>query len=96
MLPFGVGDRLKLIPGDCRDTGSILMIFGHSDQVSSSWGNEQTYYTALKVFKLLGVPDHIATLKVPGFHGANDEEADLDWLDQQFGRSTKKWANAHA
>jgi hypothetical protein len=44
---------------------SILMIFGHSDQVSSTWGNEQTYYTALKVFKLLGVPDHIATLRVP-------------------------------
>src|ERR1035441_2280943 len=21
LLPFGVGDRLKLIPGDCRDTG---------------------------------------------------------------------------
>jgi hypothetical protein len=72
---------------------SILMIFGHSDQVSSSWGNEQTYYTALKVFKLLGVPDHIATLRVPGFHGADDREADLDWLDQQFGRSTKKWTN---
>ena len=72
---------------------SILMVFGHSDQVSSSWGNEQTYYTALKVFKLLGVPDHIATLKVPGFHGADDREADMDWLDQQFGRSTKKWTN---
>jgi len=72
---------------------SILMVFGHSDQVSSSWGNEQTYYTALKVFKLLGVPDHIATLRVPGFHGADDREADMDWLDQQFGRSTKKWTN---
>jgi hypothetical protein len=32
-------------------------------------------------------------LRVPGFHGANDEEADLDWLDQQFGRSTKKWTS---
>ncbi|MGA1982976.1 MAG: alpha/beta fold hydrolase [Acidobacteriaceae bacterium] len=72
---------------------SILMVFGKSDQVSSSWGNEQTYYTALKVFKLLGVPDHIATLMVPGFHGADDREADMDWLDQQFGRSDKKWTN---
>ena len=72
---------------------SILMVFGKSDQVSSSWGNEQTYYTALKVFKLLGVPDHIATLMVPGFHGADDREADMDWLDEQFGRSTKKWTN---
>ena len=56
-------------------------------------GHEQTYYSALKVYKLLGVPDRIGTLRVPGFHGANDEEADLDWLDQQFGRSTKKWTN---
>ena len=72
---------------------SILMVFGHNDQVSSTWGNEQTYYSALKVFKLLGVPDHIATLRVPGFHGADDREADMDWLDQQFGRSTKKWTN---
>ncbi len=72
---------------------SILMIFGNNDQVSSSWGNEQTYYTALKVFKLLGVPDRISTLKVPGFHGADDREADLDWLDLQFGRTTRPWTN---
>jgi acetyl esterase/lipase len=72
---------------------SILMEWGNNDQVSSTWGNEQTYYSALKVYKLLGVPDRIATLRVPGFHGANDEEADLDWLDQQFGRSTKKWTS---
>ena len=31
---------------------------------------------------------------VPGFHGANDEEADLDWLDEQFGRSPGKWTNS--
>jgi pimeloyl-ACP methyl ester carboxylesterase len=72
---------------------SILMEWGNNDQVSNTWGNEQTYYSALKVYELLGVPDRIATLRVPGFHGANDEEADLDWLDQQFGRSTKKWTS---
>ncbi|HWB31930.1 MAG TPA: alpha/beta fold hydrolase [Acidobacteriaceae bacterium] len=72
---------------------SLLMEWGNNDQVSNTWGNEQTYYSALKVYKLLGVPDHVATLRVPGFHGANDEEADLDWLDEQFGRSTKKWTN---
>jgi dienelactone hydrolase len=72
---------------------SILMEWGNNDQVSNTWGNEQTYYSALKVYKLLGVPDRIGTLRVPGFHGANDEEADLDWLDQQFGRSTKKWTS---
>jgi dienelactone hydrolase len=72
---------------------SILMEWGNNDQVSNTWGNEQTYYSALKVFKLLGVPDHIGTLRVPGFHGANDEEADLDWLDIQFGRSHQVWTN---
>jgi dienelactone hydrolase len=72
---------------------SILMEWGNNDQVSNTWGNEQTYYSALKVYKLLGVPDRISTLRVPGFHGANDEEADLDWLDIQFGRSNKKWTN---
>jgi pimeloyl-ACP methyl ester carboxylesterase len=72
---------------------SILMEWGNNDQVSNTWGNEQTYYSALKVYKLLGAPDRISTLRVPGFHGANDEEADLDWLDEQFGRSTRKWTN---
>jgi dienelactone hydrolase len=72
---------------------SILMEWGNNDQVSNTWGNEQTYYSALKVYKLLGVADRIGTMRVPGFHGANDEEACLDWLDIQFGRSTRKWTN---
>jgi dienelactone hydrolase len=72
---------------------SILMEWGNNDQVSNTWGNEQTYYSALKVYKLLGVPDRISTFRLPGFHGANDEEADLDWLDIQFGRSHQVWTN---
>jgi pimeloyl-ACP methyl ester carboxylesterase len=32
-------------------------------------------------------------LRVPGFHGANDQEACLDWLDIQFGRSPAVWNN---
>jgi len=72
---------------------SILMEWGNNDQVSNTWGNEQTYYSALKVYKLLGVPDHIGTFRLPGFHGANDEEADLDWLDIQFGRSHQVWTD---
>ncbi|HEX4038279.1 MAG TPA: alpha/beta fold hydrolase [Acidobacteriaceae bacterium] len=71
----------------------LLMEWGNNDEVSSTWGNEQTYYTALKVYKLLGVPNRISTLRVPGFHGANDEGADLDWLDMQFGRSERPWTN---
>jgi dienelactone hydrolase len=73
---------------------SLLMEWGHNDQVSSTWGNEQTYYTSEKVYKLLGAPDAVNTFRLPGFHGANDEEADLDWLDQQFGRSKATWTNS--
>lgn len=72
---------------------SILIEWGHNDEVSNTWGDEQTYYSALKVYKLLGQPDRLSTMRVPGFHGANDQEACLDWLDIQFGRSTRKWTN---
>jgi pimeloyl-ACP methyl ester carboxylesterase len=72
---------------------AILMEWGHNDEVSNTWGDEQSYYSALKVYKLLGQPGRIGTMRVPGFHGANDQEACLDWLDIQFGRSTRTWTN---
>ena len=67
-----------------------------NDEVSNSWGSEQTYHSALKVYKLLGQPDRLGLLRVPGFHGANDQEACLDWLDIQFGRSTRTWTQQFA
>jgi pimeloyl-ACP methyl ester carboxylesterase len=72
---------------------SVLMEWGHNDEVSNTWANEQTYYSALKVYKMLGRPDSVSTMRVPGFHGANDQEACLDWLDIQFGRSSRAWTN---
>jgi dienelactone hydrolase len=72
---------------------SILQVYGLNDEVSNSYANEQSYYSAEKIFKLLGVPDHSGILRVPGFHGANDVPAYLDWLDIQFGRSTRAWHN---
>src|SRR5262249_13952425 len=72
---------------------AILMEWGHNDEVSNVRGGEQTYHSGLKVYKLLGQPDRIGVLRVPGFHGANDQEACLDWLDIQFGRSTRTWNN---
>ena len=42
---------------------------------------------------MLGQPNRIGILRVPGFHGANDQEACLDWLDIQFGRSHQTWTN---
>ena len=72
---------------------AMLIEYGLNDQVSNSWGDEEAYYSALKVYKLLGQPDRLGILRVPGFHGANDQEACLDWLDIQFGRSTRTWTN---
>jgi len=72
---------------------AALLEYGLNDEVSNSWGDEQAYYSALKVYKLLGQPGRLGILRVPGFHGANDQEACLDWLDLQFGRSTRVWTN---
>ena len=72
---------------------ACLMEYGLNDEVSNTWGSEQTWHSALKVYQLLGQPDRLGLLRVPGFHGANDPEACLDWLDIQFGRSTRTWNN---
>jgi pimeloyl-ACP methyl ester carboxylesterase len=72
---------------------ATLLEYGLNDEVSNSWGNEQSYHSALKAYKLLGHPERIGILRVPGFHGANDQEACLDWLDIQFGRSARVWSN---
>jgi pimeloyl-ACP methyl ester carboxylesterase len=72
---------------------SVLIEWGSNDEVSNTFGMEQAYQSALKVYRLLGQPDRIGIMRVPGFHGANDQEACLDWLDIQFGRSTRTWSN---
>jgi pimeloyl-ACP methyl ester carboxylesterase len=72
---------------------AVLIEWGSNDEVSNTFGMEQAYQSALKVYKLLGQPDRVGIMRVPGFHGANDQEACLDWLDIQFGRSAGKWSN---
>jgi dienelactone hydrolase len=72
---------------------SVLIEYGLNDQVSNSWALEQVYHSALKVYSLLGQPGRLGLLRVPGFHGANDQEACLDWLDIQFGRQNRTWNN---
>jgi len=72
---------------------AVLIEYGLNDEVSNTWGDEQAYYSALKVYKLLGHPERLGLLRVPGFHGSNDQEACIDWLDIQFGRSTRVWDN---
>jgi len=72
---------------------SILIEYGLNDEVSNTWSHEQVYHSARKVFTLVRQPNRIGLLRVPGFHGSNDVEASLDWLDIQFGRSTAVWDN---
>jgi dienelactone hydrolase len=72
---------------------AILIQYGLNDEVTNTWSHEQVYDSARKVFSLLRQPDRIGLLRVPGFHGSNDVEASLDWLDIQFGRSRATWDN---
>jgi pimeloyl-ACP methyl ester carboxylesterase len=72
---------------------SIISLYGLSDEVGNTYGNEQSHYSSEKVFTLLGVPDHNAIIHPAGHHGANDVPATMHWLDIQFGRSTDKWKN---
>jgi len=72
---------------------AVLLENGFNDEVTNNWAIEQTYHSAMKVYQLLGKPDVLDVMHVPGFHGANDEEACIDWLDIQFGRSHRQWVN---
>jgi pimeloyl-ACP methyl ester carboxylesterase len=72
---------------------SLLIQYGLNDEVANTWGNEYAYYSAQEVYEFLGAPDKMGILRVPGFHGSNDQERALDWLDIQFGRSDRAWYN---
>jgi dienelactone hydrolase len=72
---------------------AILMTYGLNDEVSNVWANEQCYGSALNVYTALGRPARLGVLRLPGFHGADDVERNLDWLDIQFGRVKREWRN---
>lgn len=72
---------------------ACLMEYGLNDEVSNVWANEQCYHSAFKVYEMFGATERLGVMRVPGFHGANDREACLDWLDIQFGRSERRWKN---
>jgi pimeloyl-ACP methyl ester carboxylesterase len=72
---------------------AVLMEWGYTDQVANGWAMEQTYQSAQKVYQRMAQPDKLGMLSVPGFHGSNDMDASIDWLDWQFGRSKKAWTN---
>jgi pimeloyl-ACP methyl ester carboxylesterase len=72
---------------------AALFQWGYTDQVANGWAMEQAYASAQTVYERLGETDKLGLLAVPGFHGSNDVEACIDWLDRQFGRSNKEWTN---
>jgi pimeloyl-ACP methyl ester carboxylesterase len=72
---------------------AVLMEWGYTDQVANGWSMEQAYQSAQKVYERMGQPNKLGMLSVAGFHGSNDMEACMDWLDWQFGHSTKAWVN---
>jgi pimeloyl-ACP methyl ester carboxylesterase len=72
---------------------AALVEWGYNDQVANGWGIEQAYESAREVYDWMGHPNRLGLLSVPGFHGSNDQEACVDWLEFQFGRSDKPWIN---
>jgi dienelactone hydrolase len=72
---------------------AALLQWGYTDQVANGWAMEQAYHSAQKVYERMGQPDRMGLLAVPGFHGSNDVDASMDWLDRQFGRTAKPWVN---
>ena len=75
---------------------ALLMNYGLNDEVSNVWANEQCYASALDVFAALGQPGRLGVMRLPGFHGANDIEGSIDWLDIQFVRTQRTqhtWRN---
>ena len=59
-----------------------------NDAVESVWAVEQTYYSARRVYQLLGEGEELNLRYRPGGHEtrAEDIENYLDWLDTVFGR----------
>src|SRR5262245_38933624 len=72
---------------------AVLITYGNNDEVSQPWPMEQAYRSALRAYELLGKPDAVGIMHSPGYHGANDVQAAMNWLDFQFGRSKTKWNN---
>lgn len=70
---------------------AVLMEWGLNDEVANGWAQERVYNASLPVYERYGAADRLSLLRVPGFHGGNDLQACLDFLDVQFGRSTRRW-----
>jgi pimeloyl-ACP methyl ester carboxylesterase len=93
-LRFFVGREDKL-PIDqpeliaCIAPRSCLISSALNDSVESIWANEQTFYSAHRVYDLLGKPQELNLLYRPGSHDTRAENIEryMDWLDAVFGRA---------
>jgi cephalosporin-C deacetylase-like acetyl esterase len=72
---------------------ACLITYGNNDEVSQPWPMEQAYRSALRAYDLLGKREALGIMHSPGYHGANDVQAAMNWLDFQFGKSQTKWIN---
>ncbi|MCC8088656.1 MAG: hypothetical protein LIO79_05255 [Rikenellaceae bacterium] len=72
---------------------AALLQWGYTDQVANGWAMEQAYHSAKKVYDLTGNGGRLGLLPMAGFHGSNDQDRSLDWLDYQFGKSDIEWWN---
>jgi dienelactone hydrolase len=72
---------------------ALLITYGNNDEVSQPWPMEQAYRSALRAYEVLGRSEALGIMHSPGYHGANDVQAAMNWLDFQFGRSKTKWTN---
>jgi pimeloyl-ACP methyl ester carboxylesterase len=72
-----------------------LVAFGLNDWVSDAWSDEQSYHSAMKVYRWLGHPERLDFGWRYGFHSIPPVEVEryLDWFDMKFGRSDRKWAS---
>jgi dienelactone hydrolase len=72
----------------------VILVCGYNDEVANTWGDEHSIHSAQAAYTLTKAPaDALGALRVPGFHGSNDMEAVIDFLDKQFGRSDREWHN---
>jgi dienelactone hydrolase len=80
-------DQPELIA--CIAPRPCLISSALNDAVESIWAIEQTYYSARRVYELLGKPTDLNLRYRSGGHEtrAVDIEAYVDWLDAVFGRA---------
>lgn len=80
-------DQPELIA--CIAPRPCLISTALNDSVESVWAIEQTYYSALRAYTLLGRPHELNLRYRPGGHETRVEDIEnyLDWLDTVFGRA---------